>query len=394
MTISVKQKLFVTFYSLYEFLAWNMMRPLLFLYCRPVHILRKIGSVLHISFISHKPYMLSRLMRDQGIYSSYLALSGERGWLKSPVGKGYDYNLPGGRLAHLIKPWLAIYYLCTVLRNYDVLHYHFLSFLSKRGYELPYLRRMGKIIVFHFRGCEARRPDVNMRLHPDLNLCQECDYPAGFCNSKNQELKLALARKYADLLFITTPDLHDCLPQAEHIPFIAPYGIDLNAITPAPRDDGVFRIVTSSNHHALDGTRYVREAVQQLRREGNKIELVEVHKTPYQQALAIYKSADVYVGKLRLGYYNNAIIECMAMGVPCMCYIRKDFLKDIEDSSIIVTRPENVYKHLTEYINKPEKLEALGKQGPDFVEKHHAPEYIFKLLFQRYYESCEKKYAE
>jgi len=74
-----------------------------------------------------------------------------------------------------------------------------------------------------------------------------------------------------------------------------------------------------------------------------------------------------------------------------MCYIRKDFLKGIKDSPMIVTRPENVYQNLLEYINKPEELKAIGKQGPVFVKKHHAPEHIFQLLLRRYNECCERK---
>ena len=376
----------VSFYRLYENGVWTLFDLYFRIFPPKSNPPYSVRSVLHISTLSHKPFMVSRLMRKLGVHSSYLVMHPEGGWLQ--VGsRGYDYAIPWS----LFRPFVSIYYFMKVLRHYDVIHTHFATFLTYDGRELTHLRKMGKLIVVHFRGCDLRQRTINMRLNPDLNICQECDYPAGTCENRVQSLRIALAKRFAELLFVTTPDMLDFIPEAEQLPFIAPTEIDLDAIVPVPKNEGVFRVVTSSNHDGLDGTRYIREAVERLKREGRKIEIIEVHRTPYEQALAIYKSADVYAGKLRMGYYNNANIECMMMGVPCMSYIREEFLSAIPDCPIINTRPETVYDRLKEYLDRPEELLAIGARGPAFVKKYHDPETVVKRYLERYAEALERR---
>ena len=343
----------------------------------------KARAVLHVSMLSHKPYMLSRIMRRHGVKSDYLAVHPEAGWLQVGT-RGYDFALPGSLLGMPLRPFFEIRCLLKMLADYDVIHYHFASLLTYEGRELKYLKRAGKCVVFHFRGCDLRQGSVNRRLHPELNCCAECDSPTGSCETEIQSLRIELAREYADLLFVTTPDLLDFLPEAELVPFIAPTEVVLADIRPAPRNANVFRVVTSSNHDGIDGTAYVRRAVERLQQEGHAIELVEVHGTPYEQALAVYKSADLYAGKLLMGFYNNANIECMLLGVPCMTYIRPEFQGSIPDCPIIVARPDTLYGLIRQHMNEREALRALGERGPAFVHRHHDSDRVVDLILARY----------
>jgi len=342
-----------------------------------------VSSVLHVSCLSHKPYMLSRLMREHGIASEYLAIGAEKGWLK--VGnKGYDHNLRGFPWSLLTHPFDAIWALFTIMRRYDVIHYHFISLITPNGQELRHLKRMGKLIVFHFRGCDLRQKSRNFELNPGLNCCQECDYPDGSCDHAAQHRKLALARAYGDVFLVTTPDLRDFFPEATHVPFIAPYGVDMSAVVAVSREPEIFRVVTSSNHAGVDGVAYVRTAVERLRSEGKAIELVEVRRTPFEQALAIYKSADVFVGKLLMGYYNNANIECMLLGVPCLSYIRPEYLDAIPDCPIVATRPDEVEDRLRYYMDHRNELADLGRRGPAYVAARHDPATVLTIMLMCY----------
>lgn len=343
----------------------------------------KVGSVLHVSYMSHKPWMLARVMNDIGITAAYLVIGGEGNWLKMGD-RGYDFNFSRWQRFWLIRPWAVICYVWFVMRRYDVIHYHFISLLTPLGGELRYLRAMGKLIVFHFRGCDIRSKSANNRINPELNCCQECDYPEGSCDTPEQARRIALARKYGDIFFVTTPDLLDFFPEAEHIPFIAPIGVDLAKIQPVERDRSVFRVVTSSNHDGVDGVDSVRQAVDLLKKEGRLIELVEVRKTPYEETLSIYKSADLYAGKLRMGFYNNAIIECMAMGVPCACYIRGNLACIYPDLPVAVSTPHTIYDKMKGLLDRRDELAALAAKGPFFVEKRHNPRDVAALMLKRY----------
>jgi len=342
---------------------------------------RRVRSVLQLSIDSHKPYMVSRALRAQGLKSDYFALN-----VRDQAGilsLGYDYALPVGvptPRRRLLEAW----YLWTVVARYDVVHSHFKSFLSADGWELPYLKKLGVVLIYHFRGCDVRYRSRNFALHPELNCCTECEYPIGACDTPYQRSQVAITKQYGNGFFVTTPDLREFVPEAEHIPFMHPVDIDFDAIVPAPRDRSVFRVVTSSNHHGIDGTRFIRAAVDRLRAEGRAIELIEVENTAYRNALSIYKSADVYVGKLRMGYYNNANIETMMLGVPNMSYIRPEFQSIAPDCPIIVTRPDTVEERLRYYIDHRDQLGAIGARGPAFVKAHHDPATIAQQLIRRY----------
>ncbi len=304
---------------------------------------------------------------------------------------GYDYHIPY-HINPIKRRLLELFYLWTVLSRYDVIHFHFNTLLSlDNGWELEYLKKMGKVLVFHFRGCDLRQKSMNMNMNPDLNCCMECDYPQGSCDTDYQHMRIAKAKHYGNLFFITTPDLKDFLPEAERISFISPYGINFDKILSASKEKGVFRVVTSSNHPGVDGVPHIRKAIHKLANEGYNIELVEVIKQPYFEALAIYKSADLYAGKLLMGYYNNSNIETMMMRVPNMSYIREEYLRDIPDCPIIIARPDNIYEKLREWIQKPEELKMVGAQGPAFVKKYHDPDRVIQIMLDRYNEAWNRK---
>jgi len=230
-----------------------------------------------------------------------------------------------------------------------------------------------------------------MAKNPVLNVCMECDYPRGSCDNEAQHSLIALAKTYGDHFFVTTPDLLDFFPTAEHLPFIHPVEVNFDEIPPLPRPDGVFRIVTSSNHEALDGVAHIRGAVDRLRSEGHAVELIEIFQQPYREAIAAYKSADLYVGKLLMGYYNNANIETMMLGVPNMCHIREEFRPMMADAPIIVTQPSTVYDNLKEWLGKQGELKSLGARGPDFVHRHHDPDVLVDRIIDRYRAIIEAK---
>jgi hypothetical protein len=343
----------------------------------------RVRSVLQLSLISHKPFMVSRVLRAHGIRSDFFAINVSD---TDILNVGWDYALRADVPPRKRKA-LECFYLWTVLARYDVIHSHFKTLLSDTGWEFEYLKQLGSVVVFNYRGCDIRYRSLNMRLQPELNCCQECDYPIGSCDTDYQRSQVALTAKYGDAFFVTTPDLLAFAPEgAEHLPFIHPVGIDFDRIRAADKRPGVFRAVTSSNHHGIDGTPYIRAAVDRLRREGCAIELVEVSNLSYREALAVYKSADVYVGKLRMGYYNNANIETMMLGVANMSYIRADFTGLFPDCPIINTTPDTVYDRLRYYVERPTELRAIGALGPAFVRERHDPAIIARRLIATYNE--------
>lgn len=342
-----------------------------------------VQSVLHVSIVSHKQYMLSRAMRARGVHAEFLALNttgNDRLWV------GHDHAIPMGT-GPIRRTLLGLYYLWAVFPRFDVIHYHFNAFLfPDDGFELPYLKKMGKLVVFHFRGCDLRCRSINEDKNPFINCCKECDYPAGSCDTDYQRARIATTRRFGDLFLVTTPDLKDFFPEAHHVPFILPTSVPLEDIAPAPKPEGVFRIVTSSNHPGIDGVAHIRAAVEFLRENGHRdIDLIEVVRQPFRDTLAYYRSADLYVGKLLMGYYNNANIETMALGVPNVCYIRPEFVGDLDDDlPIMIATPATLAETLADLLRDRDALKERGLRSMAFVERYHSPEVVLDRLFSLY----------
>jgi hypothetical protein len=247
---------------------------------------------------------------------------------------------------------------------------------------LKYLKRLGKRIVFHFRGCDIRERSATTGKY-ELSCCTECDYPLEACKNSFKDRNRTLARRYGDLFLVTTPDLLQYIPEARHLPFMRDI-LDYDSIQSLPKENGTIRIVHATNHDGIEGTSYVEKAAAKLISEGYPIELIIVRKVPHERALQIFKGADISVGKLLMGYYANFQIESMAMGKPTLCYIRDDLKRFAPDCPIIITTPNTLYENLKRLCEDKALRESLGRRGIEFVKREHDNLKVGKRLL-RYY---------
>jgi hypothetical protein len=343
---------------------------------------RRGNGVLHISTVTHQPYLITRHLRAQGFNADFLA-KGE-GWLSYDE-KGWDFRTNRTRLPGPIRFLCEFWQAWTLYPRYEIIHSHFLQMIGSGFWELPFLKRMGKKVVFHFRGDDIRRKKMNLQLNPDLNCCQECDYPDEYCRGHKRDFLAQKARRYGSLFLVTTPDLNDFFPEAIHFPFMLP---ELpGQIPPLRRKERLRRpskILHLTNHEGIDGTNYLAKAVHRLREEGYEVELLIPQRVPFQEILRMYPEVDISVGKLRMGYYANAQIESMYFGIPTMCYIRENFIKKIPDCPIINVRPENLYQKLKYYLDHPDEMMERGRRGQEFVRKFHSGDLLAKRLIEMY----------
>ena len=183
------------------------------------------GSVLHISYMGHVPFQTVQILREHGIRADYLAVG------TSPIWDRSDYRMSSARW-----PWMTALrefrLLWGVVARYEIVHAHFMVTLTRTGWELPILKRMGRKLVVHFRGCEIRNRARNQALHPRANICEECDYDPRICEAPHNVLRRALAVAYGDATLVTTPDMKDFVPHATHVRF---FTAPIPPVEPAPR---------------------------------------------------------------------------------------------------------------------------------------------------------------
>jgi hypothetical protein len=307
------------------------------------------GSVLHVSGLVHVPYYTVRILREHGVTADYLAVGDSPWWDKA------DFHYQPRRLA-LLSVLLEMWWVWRVVSRYAIVHSHFMVTVTRTGWEWPLLRRMGRHIVVHYRGCEIRDRALNQRLHPVMNICQECEYDPAPCRMPVNVQHRALAARYGSAFLVTTPDMKDFAPAAEHIPFFVTRA-DAPAGTPSSRAGGAFKIVHATNHPGIEGTRLIREAIDEVRRRGYDLNYVELTGVPHERVLRELATADVSIGKMKMGYYANLQVESMVAGVPTITHVRPEFMTDqLRESGFIFATLDTLADVLEHYISQPEAL--------------------------------------
>lgn len=311
------------------------------------------GSVLHVSYMGHIPYQSVRILRDHGVRADYLAVG------HSPVWSLSDFQIRGTGFP-LFTPFREFWMVWTVVARYEIVHSHFMVTATRTGWELSLLKRMGRYLVIHYRGCEIRDREQNMAAHSAINICEECDYNPWPCKAPHNVARRALAAKYGDAHLVTTPDLKEFAPAAEHMPFFSPSVMVPAALDASP--DRAFRIVHATNHPGIEGTGHIRAAIDALRAKGFRIDFQFFQGALHQDVLAALAGADLAIGKMKMGYYANAQIESMAAGVPTITYVRPEFMTpELGQSGFIFATLDTLESVLEQYLSNPAAL--AGKRA-------------------------------
>jgi len=334
-------------------------------------------SVLHISYMVHIPYYTTRFLRREGVKADYLAIGASPYWDRCDFQK---IDLPGP----FERAWQEFKLFWSVVARYEVVHLHFMIGLSHSGWELPLLKRLGRKLVIHYRGCEIRDREKNMTLHPAVNLCQKCDYNATICKSPLNERRRALSRRYGDAFLVTTPDLLDFAPQAEHVPFFPP---EVEAAQPvrSHAQGRPFRIAHVTGHPGLEGTEEIAATIERLKKRGHRIEFLFLRDVPHREVLEALREVDLAIGKMKMGYYANAQIESMACGVPTITFVRDEFLTpELRSSGFIFSTLPGLEATLEHYLNHPEELEKKRAIARSSILRLHDPHKVARQLADVY----------
>ena len=331
-------------------------------------------SVLHLSGMIHVPWQTTRLLRQQGWHADYIAIG------KSPIWDLADFCREEKRPG--LDAFNEFWWFWRVMARYSIVHLHFMKTLSRTGWELYWLKRMGCKIVVHWRGCEIRDRERNMALHPDINLCQECDYKPPACKLEVNEQRRRLARRFGDASLVTTPDMLDFVPDATYLPFFAPD----QAPAPRRRDPGeAFRLVHVTVHQGLEGTRQIREVVERLQRKGYRINFRALAWIKPHEVLQAFAEADMAIGKMKMGHYANAQIESMTMGVPTITFVRQEFMTDdLRRSGFIFATLKNLEEVLEHYLSHPDELAAKRAIARASILRLHDNQAIAARLSRMY----------
>lgn len=362
--------------GIYKFTVF-FVYPLAWLYARSAPKTKSKKSVLHVSYMVHVPWRMTRILRKYGWHADYMAVG------TSPHWSHCDYLRR--RKNPILAAWYELWWFCRVVSHYSVVHFHFMVTMTRSGWEVPLLKLMGRRVIVHYRGCEARDREQNMMLHPELNICQSCDYNAEICKSKLNLRRRMLAERWADAVLVTTPDMLDFIPDAIVSSFFTPDESTLQRNKQVWDGNRPLRLLHVTNHPGIEGTERIREAVDVVCSKGFPIDFVHLHDVSQAEVIREMSLADVTIGKMKMGYYANSQIESMMCDVPVITWIRDEFIdEDIRNSGMILSHLDDLEGTLVELFKYPEIIHEKKVLSRSFVLKVHGEKAVLKKILACY----------
>lgn len=353
-------------------------------------------KILHLpTNVAGNSYGLALGERALGLQSEVLQAVDT--WLHYPADVTLAPEMPSSLFQWTKLGAKAVDAFLKVRDKYDVFHFDFGSSLldmMERNINLWDLPYYNGVTAMTYQGCDARQKYPTIE-RTTFSACHNDDCYEGKClklyRDKTKQKRIDKVAKHVDLIYALNPDLLCFLPdRAEFLPYTIPSWNDITPVRYEVNDP--IRIVHAPTDRAVKGTDTILAAIKSLEREyPGKIDFRLIEKMPHNQALEEYKTADLVIDQLLVGWYGAFAVELMKMGVPVMTYIRDEDLQFIPtemkqdlDASIIKTIPHMIKFILAEIIEEPDVLYYYHKQGMEYVNTWHDPVKIAKRVVDDY----------
>lgn len=353
-------------------------------------------KVLHAPVnVGNQPWSLSQQERRLGIQSELV--TNYSTWIQYPADRCLSEC---GRKSFNSIVKRLLFGLSAPFR-YDVIHYYFgRSLLCWDDFgppnflwfkDLKLARILGKKIFFTLQGCDVRLAGRSER-NNQITMCRSeaCNhYP--LCEGTLDHRRLRLISKILPLChrtFFLNPDLGHFISNGTFLPYA---NVDVEYFKPiSPETNGIIRILHAPTDPSIKGTHIIVDTLEKLKKRF-PIEFIQIQNLKHEDAIKLYRKADIAIDQLLAGWYGGFAVEMMAMGKPVVSYIRESDLAFIppdmkKELPIINASPENLENRLIELIGKRHLWPKWSGEARQFVLRWHNPRKIAKAMIKVYRE--------
>lgn len=304
------------------------------------------------------------------------------------------YHLP----KFLLLRYKHFFLTFDLLKNYDVMHIPFSgAFLGPTEYwhhEAEIFKKLGKKIVVLPYGSDAYI--YSKVKNTSFQNALLISYPISGRMENGINQRVDYWTEQAD--FIPGGFMIDGFPRWDCVVgnFVVienPYTKTKKTYSNADGTSGLVKIAHCPNHRGAKGTEFLVDAINQLKRDGLKIELVLFENVKNSKILeSLHFEIDILVEQLILGYGLNAI-EGMSSGVVTISNLSNDEYSllfrrygTLNECPIVTATPESIKEVLYKLITNPKLRRELGELGKQFSAKYHSPEfarYFFGMIYKK-----------
>ncbi|TWB96930.1 hypothetical protein FBZ93_107176 [Bradyrhizobium macuxiense] len=358
--------------------------------------------------VGNQPWVLSRAERQLGASSDVVVRNDT--WLGYPADR-----MLSAQNAGFVET--AIRSAAFGLKNqwrYDVLHYYFGqtflspgfplsapgSVLSRASLVTDIANRLGtsdlhaarlfnKKLFMTLQGCDVRLAvEGNSRNEWTMCAPQHCELYQRCTDALDHRRHFLIEKVLPlfDRVFYLNPELGHVVPSGRFLPY-SNVEIEQFDVAP-PSTQGRLKIVHAPTAGRIKGTPMILNALEQLRSRYD-FDLILVEKTSHEQALEIYRSADLAIDQVLAGWYGGFTVEMMAMGKPAACYIREEDMMFVPDAirrelPVYRLNPGDLVESIAAILDRRPEWSARGQASRRYVERWHNPKLIAKAMLDAY----------
>ena len=351
-------------------------------------------KILHLpTSVGGNAYGLSRGERQLGLQSDTLVTYST--WFDYPA----DINLQLEKIKSSAGKFLKLFATFLDIRNkYDVFHFNFGSSLIhsyKAQYcqlELPFYPKNSKLFAT-YNGSDARQksPTINNSDIPSHCYDDYFEYIDSEKLDKMRQKSINKMARYVKHIWALNPDLLNVLPSKKSS--FLPYTVSLsNNETFPPIFKKKLKILHAPTSRAAKGSDVILSVFDELKTKyKNSIEFILLENVAHKKAYELYKTADLIVDQILIGWYGAVAVELMQMGKPVVAriaekdlhFIPKPMADDLNET-IINAGPTTIYNCLAKIIENPGILKKFSEASIAYAKKWHNPDYVAGITKQQY----------
>jgi hypothetical protein len=354
-------------------------------------------KVLHLpTDVGGNSWGLSRGERSLGLLSEVLTLTQSKMGYPSDI-KLYDENATPSRFYKLFKRVLAFF---KIRSKYDVFHFnfgmsliHLLQHPLFYHFDLPFYPKSAGLFVT-YNGCDARQKYPTIQ-RSKIAACHNSECYGGMCNSGTKDLERQLGIKkmanYVKHMWAITPDLLHFLPPGK-ASFLPCSVSRFNNEIFLPKLQKKLKIVHAPTNQAAKGSSFILAALNKLQlKYPDSLEIELIQNLPFDQAVELYKQADIVIDQIVIGWYGAFAVETMLMGKPVIARIAMEDLKFVPSQmanelmqTIIHADPYTIYDVIERCLHDRSFLKQRAEASIAFANKWHHPKYLAGLTKEKY----------
>ena len=242
------------------------------------------------------------------------------------------------------------------LNDYDIIHFDSGLDFYRNAKQAIKWKKMRKKIVCCYYGSDLRIRGLIKELDAisDLNITSEYDH-------------LSLKK---DLEYIFYPCNPSELPERKK------------------SESDRIKIVHSPTNRKYKGTELILSVIDKIKRE-RKIEFILLENMSRAKVLEIKSECDICIdqvgGTMGGTGYGKAGIETLAMGIPTITNMTKEYEEWLpENPFVVANNGDELYERLSSLISDEKMRNDFGIRGKKWVMKYHGYENVHKRLYELY----------